>query len=71
MTLAPLSTWQKPDCINQSAGYRCGNDATQEVVFTDGNVRTAIRCCDDPKCVARATGLAELSHKAMLAAVGP
>jgi len=50
-----LSSWQKPDCINNSAGHKCDNPATQEAVYGTNRVR----CCDEDPCKIRAATLAK------------
>lgn len=53
-----LSSFQKKDCINRSEEYQCPNKATQEAVLGHDIYTSRIRCCRDPKCMARARELA-------------
>ncbi|KKQ43651.1 MAG: hypothetical protein US63_C0048G0010 [Candidatus Moranbacteria bacterium GW2011_GWC2_37_8] len=61
VTFRPKSSWQKPDCINNSAEHQCHNESTLEAVL--GN--SLVRCCDDEVCKARAAEIARLTETAV------
>jgi hypothetical protein len=52
----PKSSWQKNDCINNSAQHSCNNPATLEAVLGDARVR----CCIKKECKNRAAEIARI-----------
>lgn len=54
VTFQPKSSWQKEDCINNSAEHHCPNKSTLEAVCGIAQVR----CCEDEGCKKRAADLA-------------
>ena len=54
------SSWQKTDCINNSAENTCDNPSTLEAVFGEGAMTKRVRCCTEPVCKERAATLARL-----------
>ena len=59
ITFRQKSAWQKDDCINRNAGYKCPNESTLEAVVPGTSGR--IRCCEDEKCKKMAAELARAS----------
>lgn len=54
----PKSSWQKDDCINNSATHACSNPAKLEAVS-----KTAIvRCCIEEDCKKRAAAIARATN---------
>jgi hypothetical protein len=48
-----LSQFQNRECL------WCDHDATQQAVFSRGNMTAVVLCCDDPKCMNRARDMCE------------
>jgi len=58
VTFQPKSDYQKENCINYSAEYTCPNKSTLEAVCSEGIKSSAVRCCANEDCKARAAEIA-------------
>jgi hypothetical protein len=56
----PKSEYQKDNCINRSTDYCCPNESVLEAVYQNSrNSNSAIRCCEDEKCMKKAAEIAK------------
>lgn len=67
VTFEPLSSWQKPDCINKHLDFECPNEAVQEAVMPFVGGIAKVRCCKESKCEEVAISMAKASADAVSA----